>query len=84
MQDPAAMLTRVRDLDKALKLVRNEKEELAKERADLTEKLKLQDRELKDALGQKKLAMAEYTEVTDRMAELRQQKQKLSRQVYIS
>jgi hypothetical protein len=45
------------------------------------EKLKLQSKELKDALQQRKLAMSEYTEVTDKLSELRQQKQKLSRQV---
>lgn len=43
--------------------------------------MKLQDKELKDALSQRKLAMAEYNEVTDKLSELRQQKQKLSRQV---
>lgn len=45
------------------------------------EKLKLQDKELKDALAQRKLAMSEYSEVSERLAELRQHKQKLSRQV---
>ena len=44
--------------------------------------MKLQSKELKDALAQRKLAMSEYTEVTDKLSELRQQKQKLSRQVY--
>merc|ERR1712045_993074 len=48
---------------------------------DAQEKLKLQSKELKDALQQRKLAMSEYTEVTDKPSELRQQKQKLSRQV---
>ena len=43
--------------------------------------MKLQSKELKDALQQRKLAMSEYTEVTDKLSELRQQKQKLSRQV---
>jgi len=37
-----------------------------KEKQDLTEKLKLQEKELNDALSQRKLAMTEYTEVTDR------------------
>ena len=36
------------------------------DKLDAQEKLKLQDKELKDALSQRKLAMAEYTEVTDR------------------
>jgi hypothetical protein len=47
------------------------------------EKLKLQSKELKDALQQRKLAMSEYTEVTDKLSELRQHKQKLSRQVIV-
>jgi serine/threonine-protein kinase MRCK len=47
------------------------------------EKLKLQSKELKDALQQRKLAMSEYTEVTDKLSELRQHKQKLSRQVLV-
>jgi serine/threonine-protein kinase MRCK len=34
--------------------------------ADLAEKMKLQEKEMKDALSQRKLAMTEYTEVTDR------------------
>lgn len=41
----------------------------------------MQDKELKDAVGQRKMAMAEYAEVTDKLSELRSQKQKLSRQV---
>jgi hypothetical protein len=39
---------------------------MLQDKVDAQEKLKLQDKELKDALGQRKLAMAEYTEVTDR------------------
>ena len=37
--------------------------------------------ELKEAVAQRKHAMSEYTEVTDKLSELRQQKQKMSRQV---
>jgi len=39
---------------------------LLQDKLDIQEKMKLQDKELKDALSQRKLAMAEYTEVTDR------------------
>ena len=39
---------------------------MLQDKLDVQEKLKLQDKELKDALSQRKLAMAEYTEVTDR------------------
>jgi hypothetical protein len=36
------------------------------DKLDLQEKLLLQDKELKDAVSQKKLAMTEYNEVTDK------------------
>lgn len=72
---------RISELEKALKILRQEKDEAVKDKVDAFEKMKLQDKELKDALSQRKLAMTEYTEVTDKLSELRQQKQKLSRQV---
>ncbi|XP_035728613.1 serine/threonine-protein kinase Genghis Khan-like isoform X2 [Vespa mandarinia] len=74
-------LTKLRELEKLVRSLRSEKEEAIKDKLDAQEKLKLQDKELKDALTQRKLAMAEYTEVTDKLSELRQHKQKLSRQV---
>ncbi|EZA60465.1 hypothetical protein DMN91_011208 [Ooceraea biroi] len=74
-------MTKFRELEKMVRCLRLEKEEAVKDKLDAQEKLKLQDKELKDALTQRKLAMAEYTEVTDKLSELRQQKQKLSRQV---
>ena len=43
-----------------------EKEDLTRDLTDAQEKLKLQSKELKDALQQRKLAMSEYTEVTDK------------------
>ncbi|CAG9761231.1 unnamed protein product [Ceutorhynchus assimilis] len=72
---------RLRELEKVIKALKQEKEESSKEKQDLQEKLKFQDKELKDAVAQKKLAMTEYAEVTDKLAELRAQKQKMSRQV---
>lgn len=72
---------KLKDLEKLVKLLKQEKEEAQKDKQDMQEKLKLQDKELKDALAQRKLAMTEYTEVSDKLSELRQQKQKLSRQV---
>lgn len=72
---------KLKDMEKIVRILRQEKDEQLKEKTDLHEKLKLQDKELKDALAQRKLAMAEYTEVSDKLSELRQQKQRLSRQV---
>uniref|UniRef100_T1H1A1 KELK-motif containing domain-containing protein n=1 Tax=Megaselia scalaris TaxID=36166 RepID=T1H1A1_MEGSC len=58
-----------------------EKEDLEKEKVDASDRLKQQELELNDALCQRNLAMKEYSEVTDKLSELRSQKQKLSRQV---
>ena len=43
--------------------------------------MKSQARELKDAHQQRKLALQEFSELNERMAELRSQKQKVSRQL---
>lgn len=72
---------RVAELEKMVHSLKQEKEELAKDKSDSHERLKVQDKELKDAVDQRKMAMAEYAEVTDKLSELRSQKQKLSRQV---
>ena len=73
--------SRLKELEKQCKTMRLEKEDTTRELTDAQEKLKLQSKELKDAVQQRKLAMSEYAEVTDKLSELRQQKQKLSRQV---
>uniref|UniRef100_A0A2M4B9Y4 non-specific serine/threonine protein kinase n=1 Tax=Anopheles marajoara TaxID=58244 RepID=A0A2M4B9Y4_9DIPT len=72
---------KLKEFEKTIRFLRQEKEDLQKEHQDSLDRLKQQDKELKDALEQRKLAMAEYTEVTDKLSDLRQQKQKLSRQV---
>ncbi|XP_043282570.1 serine/threonine-protein kinase Genghis Khan isoform X2 [Venturia canescens] len=74
-------LTKLHELERLVRILRLEKDDAIKDKLDYQEKLKQQDKELKDALTQRKLAMAEYTEVTDKLSELRQQKQKLSRHV---
>lgn len=48
---------------------------------EASERLKSQARELKDARQQRKLALQEFSELNERMAELRSQKQKVSRQL---
>ncbi|XP_026324420.1 serine/threonine-protein kinase Genghis Khan [Hyposmocoma kahamanoa] len=78
---PQEAAARIRDLDIKVKALTLEKEELVKDKIDILEKLRLQEKELKDEIEQRKLAMTEYSEVTERLSELRQQKQKLSRQV---
>ncbi|XP_029822572.1 serine/threonine-protein kinase MRCK alpha isoform X4 [Ixodes scapularis] len=72
---------KVKELEKALRLARAEKDDIHRDLTEAQEKLKQQTKELKDALAQRKLAMDEYTEVSDKLSDLRTQKQKLSRQV---
>lgn len=73
--------TKIKELEKIVRALKTEKEELSKEKTDTNDRLALQDKELNDALSQRKMAMTEYAEVTDKLSELRSQKQKLSRQV---
>lgn len=72
---------RFREADKTIRSLRYEKEELQKESTDFVERFKLQEKELLDAVTQRKLAMTEYTEVNNKLSELRTQKQKISKQV---
>lgn len=72
---------KIKELEKMIRQLNVEKEELARDKTDTNERLNVQDKELNDALSQRKIAMAEYAEVTDKLSELRSQKQKLSRQV---
>lgn len=72
---------RFREAEKTIRTLRYEKEELQKELNDFVERLKLQEKELKDAVTQRKLAMNEYTEVNNKLSDLRTQKQKMSKQV---
>ena len=73
--------SKLKDLEKELRTIKLEKEDTTRELSDAQDKLKQQSKELKDAVSQRKLAMSEYAEVTDKLSELRQHKQKLSRQV---
>ncbi|GFR23721.1 hypothetical protein TNCT_258301, partial [Trichonephila clavata] len=59
-------ILRLRELEKALRFAKAENDELHRDLMDCHEKLKLQAKDLKDALGQRKLAMTEYAEVSDK------------------
>ena len=56
----------MKELEKFCKTIKLEKEDMSRDLSEAQEKLKLQSKELKDALQQRKLAMSEYTEVTDK------------------
>ncbi|XP_016929059.3 serine/threonine-protein kinase Genghis Khan [Drosophila suzukii] len=68
-------------LNDQLAAFKQEKIELTKQHNEIFERLKTQESELQDAISQRNIAMMEYSEVTEKLSELRNQKQKLSRQV---
>ncbi|KAI1895402.1 hypothetical protein AGOR_G00105920 [Albula goreensis] len=80
-QDYESSSTKLKALDKQVKALRQEKEDIHKQLVESLERLKSQTKELKDAHQQRKLAIQEFSELNERMAELRSHKQRLSRQL---
>uniref|UniRef100_A0A8C2KGF7 non-specific serine/threonine protein kinase n=1 Tax=Cyprinus carpio TaxID=7962 RepID=A0A8C2KGF7_CYPCA len=80
-QDFESSSTKLKALDKQVKALKLEKEDIHKQLVESLDRLKSQTKELKDAHQQRKLAMQEFSELNERMAELRSQKQRLSRQL---
>lgn len=72
---------KLREADKIIRTLRLERDDMQKEKTDLLDRLKSQEKETADAITQRKLAMNEYTEVADKLSNLRVQKQKISNQV---
>ncbi|KAF4084154.1 hypothetical protein AMELA_G00125440 [Ameiurus melas] len=68
-------------LEKQIKSMKQEREAMQKELTEAAEKLRAQGKELKEADSQKKLAMHEFSEMSERSTELRSLKQRLSRQL---
>ncbi|TRY55362.1 hypothetical protein DNTS_019036, partial [Danionella cerebrum] len=71
----------VRSLEKQLKSMKQERDDLQKRLQESSEKLKGQGKELKEADSQRKMALQEFTEVSEKMSELLSHKQRLSRQL---
>uniref|UniRef100_A0A8C7JQG9 non-specific serine/threonine protein kinase n=1 Tax=Oncorhynchus kisutch TaxID=8019 RepID=A0A8C7JQG9_ONCKI len=80
-QDFESSSSKLKTLDKQVKALRLEKEEIHKQLVESLERLKSQTKELKEAHSQRKLALQEFSELSERMAELRSTKQRLSRQL---
>uniref|UniRef100_A0A4W5P069 non-specific serine/threonine protein kinase n=1 Tax=Hucho hucho TaxID=62062 RepID=A0A4W5P069_9TELE len=80
-QDYESSSSKLKTLDKQVKALRLEKEEIHKQLVESLERLKSQTKELKEAHSQRKLALQEFSQLSERMAELRSTKQRLSRQL---
>ncbi|KAK2191931.1 hypothetical protein NP493_42g06006 [Ridgeia piscesae] len=66
-------------LEKNNKLLKTEKDSLREELEDIQAKYKQQTKALRDAMAQRKQALAEFTDVHEKLADLQTQKQKLTR-----
>ncbi|XP_036066486.1 serine/threonine-protein kinase MRCK alpha isoform X1 [Oryzias melastigma] len=71
----------VRTLEKQLKSLTQEKDELQKDLVEASERLKSQSKELKEAHSQRKVAMQEFSELNSTLTDLRSAKQRLTRQL---
>uniref|UniRef100_A0A6Q2Y4H6 non-specific serine/threonine protein kinase n=1 Tax=Esox lucius TaxID=8010 RepID=A0A6Q2Y4H6_ESOLU len=71
----------IRSLEKQMKSLNMERDDLHKVCVCASEKMKTQSKELKEAHSQRKLAMQEFSELNERLTELRSAKQRLGRQL---
>ncbi|XP_054474975.1 serine/threonine-protein kinase MRCK alpha isoform X4 [Anoplopoma fimbria] len=71
----------VKTLERRMKSVAQEKDDMHKDLLEANEKLKSQSKELKEAHSQRKLAMQEFSELNERLTDLRSVKQRLARQL---
>uniref|UniRef100_A0A7N6BV82 non-specific serine/threonine protein kinase n=1 Tax=Anabas testudineus TaxID=64144 RepID=A0A7N6BV82_ANATE len=71
----------IKTLEKQMKGITQERDELRKELVDASEKLKSQSKELKEAHSQRKVAMLEFSELNEMLTDIRSAKQRLARQL---
>ncbi|XP_075872977.1 serine/threonine-protein kinase MRCK alpha isoform X7 [Nelusetta ayraudi] len=71
----------IKTLERQMKSITQERDELHRDVLEATEKLRSQSKELKEAHSQRKLAMQEFSELNERLTELRSTKQRLGRQL---
>uniref|UniRef100_A0A3P9GZG8 non-specific serine/threonine protein kinase n=1 Tax=Oryzias latipes TaxID=8090 RepID=A0A3P9GZG8_ORYLA len=71
----------IRTLEKQLKSLTQERDEMQKDLVEASERLKSQSKELKEAHSQRKLAMQEFSELNSTLTDLRSAKQRLARQL---
>ncbi|XP_061669010.1 serine/threonine-protein kinase MRCK beta isoform X2 [Syngnathoides biaculeatus] len=80
-QDYESSASKLKNLDKQVKTLRLEKDDVHKQMQEALERLRSQSRELKEAHSQRRSALQEFSELSERTAELRSSKQRLSRQL---
>ncbi|TMS12090.1 Serine/threonine-protein kinase MRCK alpha [Larimichthys crocea] len=71
----------IKTLEKQMRSITQERDDLHKDVMEASEKMKAQSKELKEAHSQRKLAMQEFSELNERLTDLRSAKQRLARQL---
>ncbi|KAM9778728.1 serine/threonine-protein kinase MRCK alpha isoform 2-T2 [Syngnathus typhle] len=71
----------IKMLEKQIKSLTREKDDLLKDLVESNEKMKSQSKDLKEAQGQRKLAVNEFSDLNKDLSDLRSEKQQLSRQL---
>ncbi|XP_072295636.1 serine/threonine-protein kinase MRCK alpha, partial [Eucyclogobius newberryi] len=71
----------IKTLEKQMRSVTQERDDMHKDLIDACEKLKSQSKELKEAHTQRKVALKEFSELNEKLTDLRSGKQRLSRQL---
>ncbi|XP_034018471.1 serine/threonine-protein kinase MRCK beta isoform X1 [Thalassophryne amazonica] len=80
-QDYESSASKMNMLERQIKTLKQEKDDIHKQLMESLDRLKSQTKELKDAHSQRKVALQEFSELSEKMAELRSSKQRLSRQL---
>ncbi|XP_053193269.1 serine/threonine-protein kinase MRCK beta [Scomber japonicus] len=80
-QDYESSASKLKTLDRQVKTLRQEKDDVHKQLVESLERLRSQSKELKEAHSQRRLALQEFSELSETMADLRSSKQRLSRQL---
>ncbi|XP_056151078.1 serine/threonine-protein kinase MRCK beta isoform X1 [Lampris incognitus] len=80
-QDYESSASKLKALEKQVKALKQEKDDIHKQLVDSLERLRSQTKELKEAHSQRRLALQEFSELSEHTAELRSSKQRLSRQL---
>ncbi|PWA27540.1 hypothetical protein CCH79_00000244 [Gambusia affinis] len=71
----------IKSLEKQMKSLTQERDDLQKGLVDAAEKMKSQSKDLKEAHSQRNLAMQEFSELNEKLTEFRSAKQRLVRQL---
>ncbi|KAM4633138.1 serine/threonine-protein kinase MRCK beta isoform 2-T2 [Polymixia lowei] len=80
-QDYESSASKLKVLERQVKALRLEKDDIHKQLLDSLERVKTQTKELKEVHSQRRSALQEFSELSERAAELRSSKQRLSRQL---